>query len=126
MTNNETFKTLLQLTGLSKEKQLIAEIFSFGGITASQSKIKGWRTDVDNPRSSHMPDDVLRGFFKGLFEYRDKRFTDDNILVFNFVENDCEHCAIAFADDPDSPDNFAICAKCFNNSEFIKHEKPNS
>lgn len=91
MTNNETFKTLLHLTGLANEKALILEIFKMGGITASNSKIKGWRTNPDNPRSSHMPDDVLRGFFKGLFEYRDLKAAE-GIFVFNFTENDCDNC----------------------------------
>ncbi len=83
MTNNEIFKTFLHLTGLTHNKALIEEIFKLGGITVSRSKIKGWRTDIENPRASHMSDDVLRGFFKGLFIYRD----DQSILsinLFNF------------------------------------------
>ena len=59
------------------------EIFRLGGITATDSKIKGWRTSLDNTRSSHMPDAVLEGFFKGMFEYRDAQ-SNRGVNVFNF------------------------------------------
>lgn len=83
MTNNEMFKLILQLTGVGKNKVLTERIFHLGGIDhVSQSKIKAWRTDIDNPRSSHMPDEVLRGFIKGFMVYRDQQ-EDNGIQVFN-------------------------------------------
>lgn len=87
MTNNEIFKSLLHLTGIGRDRELLIEIFRLGGITATNSKIKGWRTDIDHNRASHMPDDVLRGFIKGLFEYRDQQ-RKHGINVFNFPTND--------------------------------------
>jgi uncharacterized protein YehS (DUF1456 family) len=62
------------------------EIFALGGITASQGKLRGWRTPVDNPRHSHMSDVVLEGFFNGLFEYRDIK-ADQGVIVFNLPKN---------------------------------------
>ena len=72
MSNNETFKKLLQLIGLL-DQDLIIDIFKRGGVNASRSKIKGWRTAIDNQRSSYMPDDVFNGFLAGLFDYRDEQ-----------------------------------------------------
>lgn len=77
------FKLILQLTCISKNKTLTERIFHLGGIdNVSQSKIKAWRTDINNPRSSHMPDAVLRGFIKGFMTYRDEQ-EDNDIQVFN-------------------------------------------
>jgi len=83
MHNNDVFRTLLHLTRVGRDKKLLIDIFKMGGITATNSKIKGWRTTIENPRASYMPDSVLKGFFKGLFEYRDKQLLKD-INVFNF------------------------------------------
>jgi len=83
MTNNDVFKKLLQLTGLSLKQELTIEIFELGGINATSSKIKGWRTSLDNPRSSRMPDFVLSGFINGLFVYRDLK-QKEGVRVFNF------------------------------------------
>jgi len=84
LTNNEIFKKLLHLTGLGKNKELIEEIFLIGKLQVSQSKIKAWRTDLSNPRSSQMPDLALEAFFKGMFEYRDQQaYAGKN--VFNFI-----------------------------------------
>lgn len=83
MRNNDVFRTVLHLTGVGLNKVLLIEIFRLGGITATDSKIKGWRTALDNPRASHMPDEVLDCFFKGLFEYRDHQMRK-GISVFNF------------------------------------------
>jgi uncharacterized protein YehS (DUF1456 family) len=83
MTNNDVFKTVLHLTGAGRDKALLIEIFALGGINATQSKIKGWRTPLDNPRASHMPDTALEGFFKGLFEYREQQLKK-GVIVFNF------------------------------------------
>ncbi len=86
MTNNEVFKNLLHLTGCGRDKELLINIFELGGITATNSKIKGWRTMLDNDRASIMSDDVLRGFIKGMFEYRDTQ-KNKGIKVFNFIGN---------------------------------------
>ena len=83
MTNNDIFRRVLHLTGVGRNKQLLVEIFRLGGVHATNSKIKGWRTSLDNPRSSHMPDAVLDCFFSGMFEYRDKQ-TKEGINIFNF------------------------------------------
>jgi len=83
MTNNDVFRSVLHLTGVGRNKVLLIEIFRLGGIVATDSKIKGWRTALDNPRASRMPDAVLEGFFKGLFEYRDQQ-ASNGISVFNF------------------------------------------
>ena len=84
MRNNDVFRTLLHLTGVGRDKVLLIEIFRLGGITTTNSKIKGWRTSLDNVRASHMPDAVLEGFFKGLFEYREQQL-EKGINVFNFI-----------------------------------------
>jgi uncharacterized protein YehS (DUF1456 family) len=86
MTNNDFFRNLLHLTGISKNKDLLIEIFKLGGIEATQSKIKGWRTELENPRASRMPDKVLEGFFRGLFEYRDIKM-GCGVNVFNFLND---------------------------------------
>ncbi|MCE2571751.1 DUF1456 family protein [Motilimonas eburnea] len=83
MTNNDVFRSVLHLTGVSRNKALLIEIFALGGITATDSKIKGWRTALDHHRASHMPDFVLEGFFQGLFKYRDAQL-EKGITVFNF------------------------------------------
>lgn len=62
---------------------LLIEIFRLGGVVATDSKVKGWRTALDSPRASYMPDAVLESFFKGLFEYRDQQM-NKGINVFNF------------------------------------------
>ena len=85
MTNNDFFRALLHLTGVGRNKELVAEIFRLGDIEATQSKIKGWRTELDNPRASNMPDIVLEGFIKGLFNYRDCKMKN-GINVFNFTD----------------------------------------
>jgi hypothetical protein len=72
MTNNHIFNRLLHLTGCSRHPELTIEIFKLGGIRASKSLIKGWRT-TKGSRATHMPDQVLDGFISGLFEYRDKQ-----------------------------------------------------
>jgi hypothetical protein len=86
MTNNDVFSRVLHLTGLGRDRDLLVEIFRLGGIHATNSKTKGWRTAVDNPRASIMPDVALDGFFKGLFEYRDLQ-TEKGIVVYNFPMN---------------------------------------
>lgn len=89
MTNNDVFKSIIQITGLSRDIDLMLEIFALGGITASQGKLRGWRTPVDNPRHSRMSDVVLEGFFIGLFEYRDLK-ADQGVMLFNFPSNTLE------------------------------------
>ncbi|MCP4475307.1 MAG: DUF1456 family protein [Gammaproteobacteria bacterium] len=65
-----------------RDKPLLIEIFRLGGIAATNSKIKGWRTSLDNERASHMPDVVLEGFFNGLFAYRERQEEKGiNILI---------------------------------------------
>lgn len=83
MTNNDFFRSLLHLTGLGRNKDLMIEIFRLGDIQATTSKIKGWRTDLENPRASMMPDAVLEGFIQGMFKYRDIKM-ESAINVFNF------------------------------------------
>lgn len=61
---------MLHLTGVGRDRDLTIEIFKLGGIVATNSKIKGWRTDLDNDRAAEMPDEILNGFIKGMFEYR--------------------------------------------------------
>lgn len=87
MKNNDIFRNLLHLTGIGRDKKLIEYIFKLGGIESSQSKIKGWRTMLDNKRASEMPDVALQGFFKGLFLYRDMCL-EKGINVFNFLDSD--------------------------------------
>lgn len=84
MSNNDFFRYLLHLTGVGRNKDLILELFKLGGVEASQSKVKGWRTALDNPRASEMPNNVLMGFIQGLFEYRDMKMKE-GITVFNFL-----------------------------------------
>lgn len=71
---------------MGKEKQLIIDLFKLGGIEATQSKVKGWCTALDNPRASEMPNSVLMGFIQGLFEYRELKMKE-GITVFNFQLN---------------------------------------
>lgn len=86
MTNNDTFRTLLHLTGLGLDDDLLLYIFSLGGVQASKGKIRRWREKSESARASHMPDDVLKSFFQGLFSYRDM-MASKGINVFNFIRN---------------------------------------
>ena len=109
MNNNKMFKTFLHLTGLTRDRELLIHIFKLGGISATNSKIKGWRTDLDNPRASRMPDKVLEGFFNGLFKYRDLMI-EKGINVFTFVSTQsrvCERCGCLseFIDDGETCPN---------------------
>lgn len=90
MTNNDVFRTILHLIGVGRDKQLLIEIFRLGGIAATNSKVKGWRTSLDNARASHMPDVVLEGFFKGLFAYREQQ-AEKGINVFNFIKGNTNY-----------------------------------
>lgn len=83
MDNNEVFKKLLNLTGLCMMEDLTIQIFELADMEVSKSKIKGWRTDLENPRASFMSDDVLDRFFEGLFKYREIQ-AKNGMQVFNF------------------------------------------
>jgi uncharacterized protein YehS (DUF1456 family) len=85
MTNNEIFNKLLHLTGCSRFPEITIEIFKLGGINASKSLIKGWRT-TKNYRATRMPDQVLNGFFSGLFEYRDKKKSEGIDLFYTQIK----------------------------------------
>jgi len=87
MTNNDVFKKVLHLTGLGVNLPLAIYIFELGGIQATKSKIKGWRTSLDNHRASNMPDHILNAFFDGLFLYRDAKL-DEGIPVFQFLKQE--------------------------------------
>lgn len=86
MNNNDIFRKILHLTGLGVNLELAIHIFALGGINATKSKIKGWRTSLDNPRASPMPDSILDAFFNGFFEYRDDMI-DEGINIFNLKDN---------------------------------------
>lgn len=86
MDNNKVFKTQLYLYGI-KDNKLIKNIFSLAGWSdVSSSKIKSWRTDIDNPRAGRMPEKALDAFFNGLFEYREL-MKKTGLEVFNFPHN---------------------------------------
>lgn len=85
MNNNDVFRTVLHLTGVGRNKQALIEIFMLGGIQATDSKVKGWRTEINNPRATKMPDHVLEAFFQGFFEYRDRKL-DAGISIFNLID----------------------------------------
>lgn len=83
MTNNDYFRSLLHLTGVGRDKDLLIEIFRLGDIEATNSKIRGWRASLDSDRASRMPDNVLDGFIQGMFTYRDIQ-AEKGVNVFNF------------------------------------------
>lgn len=84
ITNNEIFRTMLHLTGVKLDKELLIMIFKLGGITATDSLIRGWMAEPGyGDRATNMPSEVLRGFFQGLFKYRDLKRVE-KIQVFNF------------------------------------------
>jgi len=86
MTNNNIFNKILHLTQLSFDIKLTIHIFSLGGAdAATPSKVKGWRTSLENKRSSPMPDHILKAFFDGLFAYRDIKL-EEGIVVFQFLD----------------------------------------
>ncbi len=86
MTNNEVFKNILHIMGLTRDISLVIHIFMLGGLlNVTISKVRGWR-DSTTERSVHMTDNVLRKFFQGLFKYRDAKKAE-GILVFNFPYN---------------------------------------
>ncbi len=92
MNNNEVFKTLLHLTGCSKNKPLILELFALGGEQEiTQSLVRGWRADPASSRGTAMPDWALRAFFAGLFEYRDRQ-SDLGVEVFCFPREPNDKC----------------------------------
>lgn len=72
MTNNDHFKFLLQLTGLTKDFEATAKLFRRQGWDVTKSKVKGWRTSLDNDRAGMMPDAALAAFQKALFDLRDE------------------------------------------------------
>ena len=82
MNNNDVFRKILHLTGLGVNPELIIHIFELGGVTATKSKIKGWRTSLSNSRASPMPDNILDAFFNGFFEYRDD-MREEGVNIFN-------------------------------------------
>ena len=86
MTNNDVFRKILFLTGLQRDVDLIVRIFKLGGVNATESKIKGWRTEMNNDRASLMPDDFLNAFFDGFFLYRDE-MRKKGLNIFNFEVN---------------------------------------
>lgn len=81
MNNNEIFNQQLHLLGLRSE--FVQYLFARQGVSATKSLIKGWRTDINNSRSTKIPDDILQTFFQSLFEYRDE-MKDQGIEVFVF------------------------------------------
>ncbi len=83
MQNNTVFRTVLHLTGASLDLVNLIYIFKLGGMAVTKSQIKGWRTALDNARSSHMSDHALDCFFEGLFAYRDE-MRDKGVNVFDF------------------------------------------
>ena len=92
MNNNEVFKTLLHLTGCSKNKPLILELFALGGEPEiSHSQVRGWRADPASTRGAAMPDWALKAFFSGLFEYRDDQ-SERGIEVFCFPREPDAEC----------------------------------
>lgn len=109
MTNNEIFKRLLHLTGLSKKKQLTIDIFSLANHTITLSKIKSWRLPPENKDHRHMPDESMDAFMNALFLYRND-MGYYGIYVFNFHEigsqicPDCDYIGTFTADDQ--------CPKC--------------
>lgn len=84
MTNNEVFKRILNLTGCGIDKQNLIEIFRSGGVVATSSRIKRWRTQIDGKNNFHMSDEALDGFLNGLFKYRDEQ-EKKGVRVFNFT-----------------------------------------
>lgn len=84
MTNNEIFNTLLHLTGLGVNKQLLIKIFALESLQVTKSQIKGWSTIIDDNRASSMPDWILRGFLQGLFKYRNLK-NKEGISIFEHL-----------------------------------------
>ena len=82
MTNNYHFKFLLQLTGLSTDFESTAKLFRRHGWEVTKSKVKGWRTSLNNDRASPMPDAALAAFQQALFDLRDEA-TEVNIALFD-------------------------------------------
>ncbi len=86
MDNNEVFKNILNITGLTRDIDLVIHIFKLGGqVEVSHSKIRGWR-DTETQRGADMPDGALNNFFQGMFKYRDIKRAE-GINVFNFPCN---------------------------------------
>lgn len=85
MSNNDIFATLLHLTGLGKQKDLLIEIFRLGGnLGVTRSMIDGWRRPLGHKRATVMRDLTLKQFFDGLFAYRDMQRLENGIDVFRF------------------------------------------
>lgn len=82
MTNNDYFLFLLHLTGLTKDFEATAKLFQRKGWDVTKSKIKVWRTRMDNDRASRMPDAALQAFMSALFELRDEA-GEMNIVLFD-------------------------------------------
>lgn len=69
---------MLKLLDIDLDKELLIELFRLGGMPdVTASKIKGWRTDLSNPRSTHMSDEALEAFVQGQFSYLDMILLDD-------------------------------------------------
>lgn len=83
MNNNEIFLKILHLTRAGYDKENLIYIFKLGDMKASNSLVKGWRTSVDNERSTNMSDHALKCFFDGMFLYRNEQLKK-GIKVFDF------------------------------------------
>lgn len=110
MNNNDIFKRILQLTGLSLKKELVVHIFALANIQTTELAIKSWRTPMSNQRANRLPDVVLSGFLDGLFKYRDIQ-SKNGLAVFQFDDvgaQKCERCGhiVLFIDDGET------CPEC--------------
>ena len=83
MTNNYIFQRLLATFDLSRDHDLINEMFALGGHrqTLNKSLVKSWKThNIENKCYRPMPDDALICFLDGIQQATiDERL----ILIYN-------------------------------------------
>lgn len=84
MNTNFLFNRFLQLTGLSKKKDIVISIFKIGGFECSESQITKWsKINPENRGFTVMSDQAFTAFIGGLLGYiRIQKSLGIN--VFNF------------------------------------------
>ncbi|QIT19998.1 hypothetical protein [Acinetobacter pittii] len=70
MTTNETFKFLLNLTGLKVDLDTLEKMMKPYGYDFTRSRVNNWTRALDRPEARPMPKAHLEAFMQALFKMR--------------------------------------------------------